>query len=105
MRRNVTGPRPRRGARWRTAVRRLAAVMAAATVAATTAAGGPAAETAGRDRTVTAGNARLQVLSPTPLRTEDAEDGRFVDEPTLNVIGRDRCPRPKFPSNQADGRL
>lgn len=51
MRRNVTGPRPRRGARWRTAVRRLAAVTAAATVAATTAtAGGAAAETTGRDR-------------------------------------------------------
>lgn len=106
MRRNVTGPRPRRGARWRTAVRRLAAVTAAATVAATTAtAGGAAAETTGRDRTVTAGNARFQVLSPTLIRTEYADDGRFVDKPTFNVIGRDAFPRPKFTATQADGWL
>lgn len=54
---------------------------------------------------MTAGNARFQVLSPTLIRTEYADDGRFVDKPTFNVIGRDAFPRPKFTATQADGWL
>jgi hypothetical protein len=39
-------------------------------------------------QTVTAGNARFQVLSPTLIRTEYSGDGVFDDSPTFNAIGR-----------------
>ncbi|MET8413260.1 TIM-barrel domain-containing protein [Streptomyces sp. NPDC005195] len=39
--------------------------------------------------TVSAGDARFQILSPTLIRTEYAGDGKFTDAPTFNAIGRD----------------
>ncbi|MFG2421190.1 TIM-barrel domain-containing protein [Streptomyces sp. NPDC048448] len=39
--------------------------------------------------TVSAGDARFQILSPTLIRTEYAGDGKFTDDPTFNAIGRD----------------
>src|SRR4051794_18665286 len=39
--------------------------------------------------TVRSGDARFEVLSPTLIRTEYAQDGRFVDKGTFNVVGRD----------------
>ncbi len=55
--------------------------VAAVTVA-TPAVAGPARQS------VTAGNARFQVLSPTVIRTEYAGDGRFTDAATFNAVGR-----------------
>jgi hypothetical protein len=40
--------------------------------------------------TVTDGEARFQVLTPSLVRVEYAADGRFEDRPTLNAIGRER---------------
>ncbi|MFJ4410174.1 TIM-barrel domain-containing protein [Streptomyces sp. NPDC088910] len=37
---------------------------------------------------VTSGGARFQVLSPTLIRTEYAQDGKFTDAATYNAIGR-----------------
>ncbi|MFI5751469.1 TIM-barrel domain-containing protein [Streptomyces sp. NPDC051644] len=39
--------------------------------------------------TVSAGDARFEILSPTLIRTEYAGDGKFTDDPTFNAIGRD----------------
>ncbi|MEV6872405.1 TIM-barrel domain-containing protein [Amycolatopsis sp. NPDC051128] len=60
----------------------VAAGAVAAVTVATPAAAGPARQT------VTAGNARFQVLSPTLIRTEYAGDGRFQDSATFNAVGR-----------------
>jgi hypothetical protein len=76
----------------RSARRQVGAVAALAVAAAMTLAGaGPA--TAGGPRvhgipTVTSGDARFQILSPTLIRTEYAGDGKFTDDPTFNAIGR-----------------
>lgn len=43
---------------------------------------------AAASQTVTAGNARFQVLSPTLIRTEYAGDGHFQDSATYNAVGR-----------------
>ncbi|MCU1679479.1 MAG: alpha-xylosidase [Amycolatopsis sp.] len=58
-----------------------------------------------RIATVTAGNARFQVLSPTLIRTEYAGDGKFVDGPTFNVIGRAAFTPTAFTSSTANGLL
>ncbi|WP_370087224.1 TIM-barrel domain-containing protein [Streptacidiphilus sp. MAP12-16] len=48
-----------------------------------------AGATAGhRIASVTSGDARFQVLSPTLIRTEYAQDGKFTDSATFNAIGR-----------------
>ncbi|WP_377273898.1 TIM-barrel domain-containing protein [Peterkaempfera sp. SMS 1(5)a] len=39
--------------------------------------------------TVSSGDARFEILSPTLIRTEYAGDGKFTDDPTFNAIGRD----------------
>ncbi|MGW3926326.1 CBM35 domain-containing protein, partial [Streptomyces sp. NPDC005093] len=39
--------------------------------------------------TVSAGDARFEILSPTLIRTEYAGDRKFTDDPTFNAIGRD----------------
>jgi hypothetical protein len=38
---------------------------------------------------VTSGDARFEILSPTLIRTEYAGDHKFTDDPTFNAIGRD----------------
>ncbi|AEV85609.1 alpha-xylosidase [Actinoplanes sp. SE50] len=43
--------------------------------------------------TITVGNARFQVLSPTLIRTEYSADGRFTDAATFTVVGRGAFPR------------
>ncbi|GIF16377.1 TIM-barrel domain-containing protein [Actinoplanes teichomyceticus] len=50
--------------------------------------GVPAQAAAPAITTVTVGNARFQVLSPTLIRTEYATSGRFTDAGTFNVVGR-----------------
>ncbi|WP_329139099.1 carbohydrate-binding protein [Streptomyces sp. NBC_01476] len=63
-------------------------IAAATTVAGTgpASAGGPQHH---RIPTVSSGDARFEILSPTLIRTEYAGDGRFTDDPTFNAIGRD----------------
>ncbi|UOX91733.1 carbohydrate-binding protein [Amycolatopsis sp. FBCC-B4732] len=64
---------------------RLTCVVAVAAATVTVATPATAAP---RRQTVTAGNARFQVLSPTVIRTEYAGDGRFTDAATFNAVGR-----------------
>ncbi len=64
---------------------RLTCVVAVAAATVTVATPATAAP---RGQTVTAGNARFQVLSPTVIRTEYAGDGRFTDAATFNAVGR-----------------
>src|SRR4051794_7783425 len=58
-----------------------------------------------RDRTVTSGNARFEVLSPTLIRTEYAGDARFVDAGSFNAVGRDAFPATAFSASTRDGWL
>ncbi|MFF6998254.1 TIM-barrel domain-containing protein [Streptomyces sp. NPDC008313] len=55
--------------------------------------------------TVSSGNARFQVLSPTLIRTEYAADGKFTDDPTFNAIGRGGFTPASYTSRTADGWL
>ncbi|MEU7784430.1 TIM-barrel domain-containing protein [Amycolatopsis sp. NPDC049159] len=64
---------------------RLTCVVAVAAATVTVATPATAAP---QRQTVTAGNARFQVLSPTVIRTEYAGDGRFTDAATFNAVGR-----------------
>ncbi|MEQ0565541.1 TIM-barrel domain-containing protein [Amycolatopsis sp. NEAU-NG30] len=56
-------------------------------------------------QTVTAGNARFQVLSPTLIRTEYAGDGRFTDAATFNAVGRGAFTPTPFTSTVSGGVL
>lgn len=68
----------------------VAALAVAASTTMTVAGAAPAGEGQGhRIATVTSGEARFEILSPTLIRTEYAGDGTFTDEPTFNAIGRD----------------
>ncbi|MFD2420556.1 TIM-barrel domain-containing protein [Amycolatopsis pigmentata] len=58
-----------------------------------------------RAQTVTAGNARFQVLSPTLIRTEYSGDGTFDDSPTFNAIGRGSFQATPFTSTTSGGVL
>lgn len=84
--------------RWPRSLRKgigLAAVLSAA--ATTTLAGGGTAAAgaaqagapAHRIPTVSSGDARFEILSPTLIRTEYAGDRKFTDDATFNAIGRD----------------
>lgn len=91
-------------------MRRLVATLAvAATVAAlsTTGTGPVSAQTVAAHRipTVTSGNARFQILSPTLIRTEYAGDGRFVDSATFNAIGRSSFTPTPYTSTSSGGVL
>ncbi|MFQ1001572.1 TIM-barrel domain-containing protein [Modestobacter sp. SSW1-42] len=79
----------------------LAVAVAVAPTA--TAAPGPAKATP--PTTVTSGQARFEVLSPTLVRTEFAGDSRFVDAPTFNAIGRDAFPKTPVRTSTKDGWL
>ncbi|GII22651.1 hypothetical protein Pme01_22480 [Planosporangium mesophilum] len=57
-----------------------------------------------RSRTVLAGPARFQVLTPELIRLEYAADGHFEDGATFNVVGRD-APVPKFRARSDHGWL
>ncbi|MEU1532941.1 TIM-barrel domain-containing protein [Streptomyces fagopyri] len=55
--------------------------------------------------TVSAGDARFQILSPTLIRTEYAGDGKFTDDPTFNAIGRDGFTPTEYTAKTSDGWL
>ncbi|MEV6008638.1 TIM-barrel domain-containing protein [Streptomyces sp. NPDC051976] len=63
----------------------------------------PAARAA--HRTVTSGNARFEVLSPTLIRTEYAGDTQFVDAGTFNAVGRDTFPATPYTTSTSGGWL
>ena len=48
-----------------------------------------AAGKARQQATVTAGDARFEVLAPDVIRLEYSPTGSFLDEPTFNVLNRD----------------
>jgi VCBS repeat-containing protein len=54
---------------------------------------------------VVSGDARFEVLSPTLIRTEYADNAHFVDAPTFNAIGRDDLGSTAFTSSASDGWL
>ncbi|WP_433303199.1 TIM-barrel domain-containing protein [Actinoplanes sp. CA-030573] len=58
-----------------------------------------------RDAAVVSGNARFEVLSPTLIRTEYANGGKFTDAATFNVVGRDKFPAASFRSRTVNGYL
>ncbi|OIJ63988.1 TIM-barrel domain-containing protein [Streptomyces mangrovisoli] len=55
--------------------------------------------------TVTSGDARFEVLSPTLIRTEYAGDHAFTDAPTFNAVGRDGFTPASYTARTADGWL
>ncbi|MBE1494670.1 hypothetical protein H4696_001770 [Amycolatopsis lexingtonensis] len=81
---------------------RLTCVVAVAAATVTVATPATAAP---RGQTVTAGNARFEVLSPTVIRTEYAGDGRFTDAATFNAVGRDAFTPTPYTSTVSGGVL
>ncbi|MFJ9833347.1 TIM-barrel domain-containing protein [Streptomyces sp. NPDC101169] len=69
------------------------------------AAAGNGADGHARIPSVTSGDARFQILSPTLIRTEYAGDGRFTDEPTFNAIGRAGFTPAPYTATTSDGWL
>lgn len=65
---------------------------------------GAAPASAAPSRTVLAGPARFEVLTPTLVRMEYAADGHFEDGATFNVVNRD-LPVPKFHTSEDNGWL
>lgn len=83
----------------------LAACLAGMTLAGQAAAG-PAEHPGERTvPAVTSGNARFQVLSPTLIRTEYAQNGQFTDQATYNAIGRADFTPTAYTSSTVDGWL
>jgi alpha-glucosidase (family GH31 glycosyl hydrolase) len=62
------------------------------------------ASAAARSSIVRAGAARFDVLTPTLIRLEYAQDGRFEDRPTMTAI-RARLPAPAFVARRSGGWL
>jgi hypothetical protein len=58
-----------------------------------------------RMSSVTSGDARFQVLSPTLIRTEYAGDGKFSDNATFNAIGRTAFAPAAYTTSTSDGWL
>ncbi len=84
------------------------ATIATTTLALAVATAGPAAAGPARSAargSITSGDARFEVLSPTLIRTEYAGAARFVDAPTFNAIGRDGFGRTAFTSSTVRGWL
>ena len=81
----------------------LAALTGLGTVA--PAAAAPTAGEVAAAQTVTEGDARFQVLSPTLIRTEFAPGGAFTDAATFNVVGRDSFAATPFTTTRDDGWL
>ncbi|MGW4488721.1 TIM-barrel domain-containing protein [Amycolatopsis sp. NPDC004368] len=95
----------------RAAVRRrplvwlLAAVCLAGALVSAGASAGAAPASGLAAQTVTAGQARFEVLSPTLIRTEYAGDSAFVDAGTFNVTGRGGFARTPYTVAKQDGWL
>ncbi|MBM9437178.1 TIM-barrel domain-containing protein [Actinacidiphila bryophytorum] len=54
---------------------------------------------------VTSGDARFEVLSPTLIRTEYAQDGKFTDAATYNAVGRGDFAPAAYTTSTSDGWL
>jgi hypothetical protein len=65
----------------------------------------PAEASSHASRSVTSGDARFEVLSPTLIRTEYAGDRQFTDGATYNVIGRSSFARTRFTKTVRNGWL
>lgn len=89
--------------------RRLTAIALVSSLAATmltgTAEASADAPTNHRTASVTSGSARFQILSPTLIRTEYAQDGKFADSATFNAIGRTAFAPTSYTSSTSDGWL
>lgn len=89
--------------------RRLTAIALASGLAAMMATGTAEASadapTSHRTASVTSGNARFQILSPTLIRTEYAQDGKFTDSATFNAVGRTAFAPTSYTSSTSDGWL
>ena len=89
--------------------RRITVVALASSVAAMTVAGAgqaaAGAKAGHRIPSVTSGDARFQVLSPTLIRTEYAQDGKFTDGATFNAIGRGAFTPPTYTTSTSNGWL
>ncbi|MEU0430334.1 TIM-barrel domain-containing protein [Streptomyces sp. NPDC006290] len=55
--------------------------------------------------TLSSGDARFEILSPTLIRTEYAGDRKFTDEPTFNAIGRDGFEPAAYSATTSNGWL
>jgi hypothetical protein len=60
---------------------------------------------AAKDNAVVSGNARFEVLSPTLIRTEYSNNGKFTDAATFNVVGRDSFAATSFKTSTSGGWL
>ncbi|GAA3579483.1 glycoside hydrolase family 31 protein [Amycolatopsis ultiminotia] len=80
-------------------------ILGAAACVVVTGLASPPATASVRAQTVTADDARFQVLSPTLIRTEYAGDGAFADPVTYNAIGRGSFTKTPFTSTVTDGVL
>ncbi len=85
--------------------RSLAVVAGAAVTSGLVLAATAPAQAHPENSTVVSGNARFQVLSPTLIRTEYANDRHFVDASTFNVIGREDFGPARFTKRTAKGWL
>jgi len=89
--------------------RRVLAVVAGAAATTLMIAGGAPSmaspKTGATRSSVTSGQARFEVLSPTLIRTEFAGDSKFVDAATFNAIGRDAFAKTSFSAKEVDGWL
>ena len=56
-----------------------------------------------RSDVVRAGPARFEVLTPTLIRLEFAQDRRFDDAPTMTTAGERRPAPPRFTVRRGDG--
>lgn len=83
----------------------LAACLAGTTVTGQTAAAAAEHAVGHRIPAVTSGSARFQVLSPTLIRTEYAQNAQFTDQATYNAIGRGAFTPTSYTSSTADGWL
>ncbi|MFF4898109.1 TIM-barrel domain-containing protein [Streptomyces sp. NPDC001068] len=101
--------RSRSPRRWAGIAAALGTVAAVALSGASTASAQGATSTAGSPRlripSVTAGDARFEILSPTLIRTEYAGDGKFTDAPTFNAIGRAGFTPAAYTADRSDGWL
>ncbi|MEV8036170.1 TIM-barrel domain-containing protein [Streptomyces sp. NPDC086182] len=55
--------------------------------------------------TLSSGDARFEILSPTLIRTEYAGDRKFTDEPTFNAVGREGFEPAAYSADTSNGWL
>ncbi|MET9900676.1 TIM-barrel domain-containing protein [Streptomyces sp. NPDC006446] len=98
-----------KGRRLRSARQRVCVAAALAVTATTTLTGADLASADGtrshRIPTLSSGDARFEILSPTLIRTEYAGDRKFTDDPTFNAIGRDGFEPAAYSARTSNGWL